>query len=144
MKFRYKSSINPDDSDPTPIAPRIPIVLRGKETSLQNLGIPDSGSTDITVGKDIAEILGLPIGKEITIKTAGGEITGHYSKISLEIPIKHNPVRMKDLSCIVIPNLDEIILGRTGFFEPFEITFCESEKWINLKDIRGRNLSKRR
>ena len=106
------------------------------------MGLIDSGATETAIGNEIAEILGLKKGKTIPIITAGGKTKGYESELTVEIPIRHNPVRLK-LPCHILENFDEIILGRHGFFEAFEITFCESEGWVRLKDIRSKTKQKR-
>jgi predicted aspartyl protease len=114
----------------------------GGSASFDNMGLLDSGSTDSAIPKNIAEILGLKLGKKTRILTPGGEIEGYESEVKIEVPIKHNPVRLV-LPCHVIDGLDEIILGRLGFFEAFEITFCEADSLVRLKDVRSKKTAKR-
>jgi hypothetical protein len=129
----------PDAEDPKPHAPRIPVILSGTTgLSIENMGIIDSGSTEVYVNREIADILGLESGEEIKVETAGGLTIGHESSISIEIPLKHNPIKLSNIPCCILNDLNETILGRTGFFQAFEITFCEAERWVSLKDIRSK------
>jgi len=102
------------------------------------MGLLDSGSTDTVIPRDIAEILDLKLGEKIPIITPGGTVHGYESTMTIEIPIKHNPVRLK-IPCHVLDEIDEIILGRAGFFEAFEITFCEADSLVRLKDVRSKS-----
>lgn len=134
--FKYRKHPQPQEDDPYPHAPRIPILLIGNEARIQSTGLLDTGSTVTIIPPDIADILGLETGEKIPIKTINGAIDGHESEIKIEVPLQRNPVRVR-VPCQVV-DFDEIILGRTVFFNPFEITFYEQQGKVRLKDIRSK------
>ncbi len=132
--YKYRKSLSPDSDDPTPIAPRIPIILYGKQV-LENIALIDSGATDTSIPRPIAEILGLSRGKEISIRTPGGEISGNVSKITLGVLMEHDKLVKVKAPCHVLDDFDELVIGRAGFFDAFEITFCESKREVKLKYV---------
>jgi hypothetical protein len=143
QRFPYRTSLAIDEVDHRnnyrPLAPRIPIYLTGRNgATIENMGIIDSGSTETFISGEISEILGLELSEEIKVNTAGGDTIGYESNISIEVPMKHNPVKIINMPCCVLKDFNEIILGRRGFFTAFQITFCEAESWVNLKDVRSK------
>ncbi len=120
-------------------APFIPIYLRDKnEKLLKFIALVDSGADTTVIPKDVAIVLGLKesdkeeqtggIGGFVRVKTSrmGFQIVGEHEKHSLDIPV----LILQD------PNDDvPILLGRSGFFENFDINFRQNEDRITLKKI---------
>lgn len=134
--FKYRKHPQPEEDDPFPHAPRIPILLRGKEARLQSTGLLDTGSTVTIIPPSIADILELETGEKGPIRTINKTIEGYESEVTIEVPLKRNPVKIK-VPCQIV-DFDEIILGRTVFFNPFEIAFYEEQGKVRIKDIRSR------
>jgi len=132
--YKYRKALAPDRDDPNPLAPRIPVLLIGK-TTIQNVALLDSGATDTSIPMEIAEILGLKLGKKIPLRTPGGEISGYESSLTLGIMMEHDRLVKVPAPCHVLKDFDEIVIGRAGFFDSFEITFCEAKREVRLKFI---------
>lgn len=133
--FRYRSFSKPDEKDPYPAAPRIPIILRGPKEAFENMGIIDSGATNTILPLFVAEILGLKLKDKTEVKFVEGIGSGFESKVEIIIEMEHEKKITLEVPCIILDNADEIILGRAGFFDHFDITFKEYRKEIILKYI---------
>jgi hypothetical protein len=131
-KFKYRTLAIADDDDPHPVAPRIPIRLKGQGTTFETMGIIDSGATETFLPKGIAEILGLKLKGEESIRFPDGKGKGKSSNVKIIINLIRESVELT-VPCIVLENLDEVVLGRAGFFEYFEILFNERKKEVGLK-----------
>jgi hypothetical protein len=135
--YKYRKALSPDQDDPTPLAPRIPVLLMGKVT-IQNVALLDSGATDTSIPLEIAELLGLKLGEKIPVRTPGGNITGYESRLTLGIMMEHDRLVKVSAPCHILTDFDEIVIGRAGFFDSFEITFCEMKKEIRLKHVESK------
>jgi hypothetical protein len=136
--YKYRKSLSPDKDDSTPLAPRIPVILIGKEEAMENIALIDSGATDTSIPKLIAEILGLRFGKKIQIRTPGGEISGYGSEVTVGVLMEHDRLVKIKVPCHILEDFDEIVLGRAGFFNAFEITFCEAKREVRLKHLQAK------
>ena len=134
-RFRYRAAPRIDAKDPYPSAPRIPILLKGNNGSIETLGIIDSGATETSVPGWVAEILGLKRKGEIPIKFPDGMGRGHESSVMISIEMEHGKAVEFSVPCIILEKGEEVILGRAGFFSRFEITFRESRKEVVLKQV---------
>jgi hypothetical protein len=138
-RFKYRSHSIVDEKDPYPAAPRIPIVLEGKKGSFETLAIIDSGATETSLPLWVSEILGLDIKEEIEVKFADKIGKGFESKVTIIIEMEHGKKIECAVPCIILDKGDEVILGRAGFFNNFEITFREYKKEVILKHIIQQN-----
>lgn len=131
-KFKYRASSNPDDGDPYPAAPRIPVIFKGKN-ELEVLGIVDSGATETILPLWLAQVLELELNEETEIRFVDRKGTGYSSKLNVFVEMEHGKKVELTVPCIVLKDADEIVIGRAGFFNAFEITFRENKKEIVLK-----------
>jgi predicted aspartyl protease len=117
-------------------APFIPLFLRdidGKEYVVRAL--IDSGAEGMLLPKVIAELLGLKeTGRSFTKGISGG---ADVSKTSVAVKISNDEESYDlKLDARVLQNEDStipVLLGRTGFFDAFHITFKQNEETIILE-----------
>lgn len=110
--------------------PIIEIFVKNKTYSIKLLTLLDSGATTSVFSSEAAEELDLDIekGKEIFLHGVGGKIKGYMHNLTLEIAGKKvvAPVVFSE-EYLVSFNL----LGRSGIFKQFKITF--EEKHLRVK-----------
>lgn len=105
----------------------------------------DSGATSTYINRSIANILGLNLkgAKKITVDSIGAQMTGYESvmKITIYDTSSRKAVSAK-IPIIVLDNthLDEVVYGRIGLFNLFQITFHENSKKVVLKPIKNDKL----
>ena len=144
MMFRYKSIKRPNG--PPIKSPSIPVTIIGPKESLELIALVDSGADISVIPKEVAEVLGLDLSGEIQPALGvGGSIKTVPSHVSLVVERGHERYRLNIPIKVALDQQDiPPILGRTGFFEEFEITFNELEEKIYLKKIdRSPNLRAR-
>lgn len=104
-----------------------------------NIGLPkskvlalvDSGASMSVFQPDMAKDLGIRIetGKPTELQGVGGKITGHIHNLTLQCA-------HKTIECPVVFSrqykVSFNLLGRSGFFDSFLITFDEPKKQISL------------
>lgn len=133
LSFRYKKVT---DYIQRPI---IPLQFNLKDgTPVTVAGLLDSGSDVILIPKDIAESLGLDIGrKPYEIDGVGGKVKVAKSRIRVRLDdgkriyrIPHPLEVSVQLSGSVF---DDILIGRVPFFEEFIVEFNEGAKRVKLR-----------
>lgn len=97
----------------------------------------DSGADSAVVPKDLAEVLGLCLSEEQETRGIGGITKAKRTRLSFRIS---NGRESYALSMPALVLLDEtinipLLLGRTGFFDEFEIIFRQPEEKIVLKKV---------
>lgn len=137
--FPYKKERLPNGTEV--FRPTIPIEMNYKGVSMKFVAIVDSGSDVSYIPQWAAESLGIVIkGKESNVTTVNGKMK--VIEDFVKITIRHE----KDIESFTIPvdipvekeHTDEIILGRKGLFDRFDITFKENSRRIILtKSMRG-------
>lgn len=137
FSFKYKQSSFPDGT--TVSVPKIPVSLVGEARVLKTMCLLDSGATETMVPKEIADLLGLEMKKsnKTTVTAVGGKTEAWQSKIKIIVEEKgRRKHHITASTCILNDNdLDEIVVGRAGFFEAFDITFMETRKRVRLKPV---------
>lgn len=137
ITFRYSRVPRKDGS--LRRAPFIPLHLRDQSNKLLNfIALVDSGADTSVIPKNIAVLLGLResdheentggIGGLVKVKTSRipFSIIGEHEKHNLNIPV----LVLQD------PEADvPLLLGRSGFFENFDINFRQNEEKITLKKV---------
>ncbi len=137
ITFKYPLINRPKPYDPIRL-PTIPITMYGNSgTSLDAVALIDSGADITTLPKEIAELLQLDLESEKTeIRGIGGTIPAVREKIKIKIENAHErytiriPVIIPLTDSMIIP---EILLGRIGIFDRFDITFKEKDEKIVFK-----------
>jgi hypothetical protein len=121
MCFRYLGANRP--------MPKIPVKLRYKNREISVTALIDSGADYTFIPEDIADIL------EITYKRGDERIiTGIDKELKcietrLTLIIEKDGEKHEVPITAIIPKYSAkkvgVLLGRQGFFENFNITFCE-------------------
>jgi len=152
LHFKYKSDLfKNDNGNVIPVKrPRIEVVFRkfsehtNPETNpeFRTLALVDSGADICFIPRSIANILKLDI-DEATKKEsigAGGKFTTYKTKVFLEIFYKGERIGV-DTVDVVFPEKDppnveikrNILIGRKGLFDKYQITFNEKQKTLDFK-----------
>lgn len=121
--------------------PTIPVEIGYKGISMKFVAIVDSGSDVSYLPQWVADALGIKIkGKENIADTVNGKINVIEDFVQITLRHKNNCERFTIPVDIPVDKdyTDEIIIGRKGFFDRFDITFKENSKRIILaKSKRG-------
>ena len=136
--FKYKKIDRPKPL-PSSFSPMIPITLKHKSKTLDVLGLLDSGADTTALPKEIAEILDIDLSGEREPVVGIGDAEAITSKVEIVIQYDHErrsiPVEIK----VILGDKEDfpVLIGRSGFFDAFHITFKESEKRVVLKKVDG-------
>lgn len=137
LKFKYKKVKRPNNTEVK--SPSIPVVLQGKGNKYEFIALVDSGADISAIPKDVADLLGLDLtGNLEETRGIGGIVKAVQSKISLEIKRPHESHLINLKVKVILDGNDKempIILGRSGFFDYFIITFNQKNETISLKKI---------
>jgi len=135
MIFKYKRIDRPAPF-PTIHAPAIPVTIAGKKDSVDVVGLIDSGADFSVIPREMAEIIGADLSnKPEEIGGIGGNTKAIETKIKMTITKGHEAYT-QTISAYVVEDLQDsfpILIGRSGFFPKFKITFAEKTKKILLK-----------
>ncbi|MCP4259345.1 MAG: hypothetical protein GY774_17820 [Planctomycetes bacterium] len=118
--------------------PIIPLQFTLKNgTPVTIAGLLDSGSDVILIPKDIAESLGLDIGKKANeIDGVGGKVKVAKSRIRVRLDDGRRIYRIPHALevCVQLSGnvFDDILIGRVPFFGEFVIEFNEGAKRVKL------------
>jgi predicted aspartyl protease len=122
--------------------PTIPITIGYKTgRSINIVALIDSGSDESYLPMWVADFLGIKLsGKVSEVETINGMVNVYQEFVN--ITIRHKDSKEFFTIPVDIPcdenRTDEVILGRKGFFDRFDITFKEnSKRLILVKSIRG-------
>jgi len=139
ISFRYKTVKRPDGTKVK--TPSIPILLECKE-KFETIALLDSGADISAMPKDIAEILGLNLnGEKTPAYGIGGEVESIETKVNITIEKGHERYTFQIPIKVILGKYDfPILLGRSGFFNKFVISFDQSKEKVSLKRAtRGQN-----
>lgn len=137
--FRYKHIQRKDGF--LKKAPFIPIFLRDKDDKLYEFtGLLDSGADNTVMPKDLAEFLGLSLGKEETTAGIGGSAKVRNARMRLTIKNQRESYNLEIPVLVLMENFADvpILLGRNGFFDNFHINFRQNEEKITLKKVQSK------
>jgi predicted aspartyl protease len=127
--------------------PMVPVVFSNGEVSFEIACLLDSGADYLAINQEMAEVLGLDLsGPREPCKTPSGSAEAVQSSVSIRIYKGHESYSLfVPVKVLLIPdNGTPPLLGRTGFFDEFEITFNDREGKIWLKKLTtGKRSSKR-
>ena len=126
--FKYKTVKRPDGTKVK--SPSVPIILIGKEDTIETLALLDSGADISAISKDFAEILGLNLeGKKTPAFGIGGKVDSIQTNINIKIGNAHENYVFKIPIKVILDTFDfPPLLGRVGFFDKFVISFHNSKK----------------
>ena len=153
MRFNYHSDHNRDGKESAVKRPRIEIAMRkskdpatvSNNPEFRTFGLVDSSADISFIPRSIAEILRLDLdGTTIKTQSASGEFNTYRTVMYLQIIYKKHRVSV-DMVNVAVPQKDPmtenlekyILIGRSGLFDKYEITFNEVSKTIVLTRIVG-------
>lgn len=119
------------------LVPKVPLYIEAK-TGLLVMGLLDTGATHSYINLSMAEIIGIDLKNKETMPTTvvGGTVDGIETDMGITVIDNHTGKRYKAKIPVIVlqdSDLDEIIIGRTGFFNLFKVTFKENEKLVVLR-----------
>src|SRR3989338_1757626 len=137
LNFKYKRVKRPNDNEIK--SPSIPIVLQGKGSKYSFVALIDSGADVSVIPKDVAELLGLDLSaKHEEARGIGGRVPAIQTNVNLEIGKPHENYNINLPVKVILNDGDEeipVLLGRSGFFDKFIITFDQSKEIVSLKRV---------
>ncbi len=138
--FKYKRVKRPNNIEIK--SPSIPVILSGAGKKFQFIALVDSGADVSAIPQDIAELLGLDLsGKKEEASGIGGKVPAVQTSMNIELGKPHeNYSFVIPVKVILQDNNEEIpiLLGRSGFFDRFVITFNQKEEKILLKHVNAK------
>lgn len=139
IHFKYKSIRHPDGHSVK--TPSIPITFIGPSEALSVVAVVDSGADFSVLPKEVAEVLGLRLDQNIEpCYGISGKIDAAEDHVRVKIQNSHESYSFNITVKILLSEEVDIpvLIGRSGFFEEFEITFNESREKISLKKVHNR------
>jgi len=136
MTISFKYKINPQKKGDKIKTPSIPITLFGNNsTPIDVIALLDSGADLSVIPEGLAKFLNLDLTGETSICTGiGGEVEVKTTLVDIKISHAHESYSFK-IPVQVILGEDKIppLLGRTGFFDKFIVTFEQFNEKVKLK-----------
>jgi len=132
MIFKYKSVPRPNGT--LVKTPSIPITFVGKE-NFDTIALLDSGADISAMPKEMAEILGLKIDwKGDYAYGIGGKVKCVQITVTVIVEQKHEKYELNIPIKVILDKYSfPVLLGRTGFFDEFIVSFDEAHERIYLK-----------
>lgn len=137
IHFKYKKIERPNPHG-TAYVPAVPVTLSGPKESVDVIGILDSGADFSAIPLDLAKVLGLDLtGKSENIGGVGGDCKAVKSKVTIKIENSHESYTYSIYVYVIDDLQDEfpVLIGRSGFFNKFKITFDEKNLSVSLKKV---------
>ena len=112
----------------------IHLTIFGKE-NIDTVGLLDSGADISAMSKDMAELLGLKLNKEIDFAFGiGGKVKSIETNIKIFVGQKHEQYNINLPIKIILDDYSfPLLLGRAGFFDEFITTFDQPNEKVILK-----------
>lgn len=112
--------------------PVVDITLKYKKSEITLKALVDSCATHSVFRHEVADYLGLAFtkGKPLHLEGISGKILGYMHTLTMVIggkSYRNKIIFSKELK------VSFNILGRDNFFEPFLITFCETDKKVIIR-----------
>jgi hypothetical protein len=141
LTYRYAADKHVDSSKQIHVyRPKVEIRLSNREKSFKIAMLVDSGADVTLIPLEIADILGLDLGKQIESYSASDKFVTQASKVNAELlkgvksyDLGEMEVRVpvKKIQSGIITSY--ALLGRSHFFKIFDVTFRENTLKILLK-----------
>jgi len=135
FSFKYKSVRLPSG---TIYRPLIPLTFNG-DVNLNVFALLDSGSDMTLINREMAELLGIDSRKDnLIFGVSKIPVNVNESELTISFGKGHEHYTFKIPVMIISEHINiPIIIGRTGFFDEFKITFIQSEKRVEFKKAGG-------
>ena len=140
MSFSFKYKPAKLKSGKAIYRPMLPLTIFGEET-IDIFAMLDSGSDISVLPKEIAETLEIKYFEEDELYgITGNKVKSKIGRVNISFGKGRENYRFQ--IPVVVPEKGDtpIILGRTGFFNKFKITFFEKEKRIIFKKVPDKQL----
>lgn len=129
MHFRYRMGAR--------LTPIIPIKLKYKSKELPITALLDSGADYTFIPEDVASILGIKYQRLKSQKITGidKELTCAMCPVTLAVESEGEKHEIEVIAHIPMLSAKKVgvLIGRQGFFENFNITFCEKSGDIYIE-----------
>ncbi len=130
LTFKYKRVKRPNNTELK--SPSIPLTIWGTGQRFEFVALLDSGADVSVIPKDVAELLGLNLsGKQEEARGIGGKVPAVQTTINIELGRPHEKYNFNIPVKVILKDGEEeipILLGRTGFFDKFIITFNQKDE----------------
>src|SRR5258708_39040032 len=136
MKVKYRLS-------PFGKLPMLPVVLKHDSKTYPLEGLVDSGASKSLFSEDVAKELGIDLKKcptETYDGIGGMTVKGHLCKIKLKIPQFDEWITIE---AGFVPK-EFPVIGHSGFFDNYEVTFRSYQDALEIKRKPGRNTARPR
>lgn len=134
MKFKYRQLSDSLDPAKKPWrVPLLPVRLHHGGQYIDVLSLIDTGAADCLFDYEVGEALGIDIqsGLEKEYYGIGGQsVTGYLHEIQLQI---HGFNELTDIEAGFIEVLPISLLGQTGFFDNYQVTFMRFRGRFEVK-----------
>lgn len=143
MKFKYrayKNLANPNTEYGK--MPLLRVILKNGLKTFPLECLVDSGASTSVVSYDIASILGIDVKTLPTQEYEGigkTTVTGHIGKLQVKVEGFDEWITIE---AGFTPNDDFSVLGHSGFFDAYEITFRTYQQRFELKRKPGKKISR--
>ena len=144
MRFAYRRYDTPEESPLDGVAevfrPEIPVRLIGAHGDVYVLGLLDTGSDSIVVGRHVAERIGVRLNrkKRWRVHGFGGQSLPAVRGV-IDVEIIHRTESLcwsAPISVVTYddPEQDEVVLlGQSGFLQFFDVRFFGAEHVVEMK-----------
>lgn len=115
--------------------PLLPVTILGADTSVDLLALADSGAQFNVLGLDIAEHLGISLAQSVPTTLIG---FGEHEEAGQIVPVQFKLGRHKWTAPTAISAASNrrAILGQTGFFAFFAVTFRYRRHDMDIRRVR--------
>lgn len=104
--------------------------LDGKINGKALTFVVDTGASTVSLPRSIAFLARISCKEQIQLRTAGGSTSGCTAAIST---LKFGPFMMKDVPAVIVPNLDQPLLGM-NVLNQFRIEQSNGEMRISIRN----------
>ena len=134
LSFKYKTVKRPDGTEVK--TPSIPVLLSNKQ-KFETIALIDSGADISAIPRALAEILDLDInGEHHYAYGLGGKVACTQTTMEITIEKGHEKYSFRIPVKVILENYDfPVLLGRSGFFDKFIISFDQKNERVLLKRI---------
>ena len=138
-----KFSFSYDDLSGVPLVPINFFYKDGTPTQPFNNAILDSGASEITIPKVLADLLGLELKpRDHPAQTAGGEVEAYTAKTDFNLGRGGRIVKYNDIEICVMENCPAILIGIHPIFIDYIVTIMAFKKKCFLEPKKENALNK--
>lgn len=114
--------------------PRLNVRFKAPHATIEVFALLDSGADRSIVPEAFAELLHLKKGSIVETSGVGGNAKGYESEVDIVFTdVSGNTERVASVPIYVLPDFNDVVIGRSQIFELFSITFEQFNKKIFLE-----------